>query len=85
MSKTRNYKLEYKNYQGRPEQIRNRSLRNQARRELMQEGRVQKGDGRDVDHARPLIRGGGNSDTNLRVRSQRTNRSFPRTRSARMR
>ena len=84
MSKTRNYKLEYKNYQGRPEQIRNRSLRNQARRELMQEGRVQKGDGKDVDHARPIIRGGRNSDANLRVRSQRVNRSFPRTRSARM-
>ena len=50
----------------------------------MAEGRVQKGDGKDVDHSRPLIRGGGNSDANLRVRSPRANRSFPRTRQARM-
>ncbi len=51
---------------------------------MMKEGRVQKGDGTDVDHANPLIRGGGNSPSNLRVRSPHANRSFPRTRTARM-
>lgn len=51
---------------------------------MMEEGRVSKGDGKDVDHARPLIRGGGNSRSNLRVRSASTNRSFARTRRAGM-
>ena len=80
----RNYKLETKNYQSRPEQIHNRSLRNQARREMMKEGRVQKGDGNDVDHKTPLIKGGSNRDNNLRVRTSHVNRSFPRTKRAGM-
>lgn len=50
----------------------------------MEEGRVKKGDGRDVDHRKPLIKGGSNDDGNLHIVPQRTNRSFPRTRRARM-
>lgn len=85
MSKRRNYKKEYANYQGKPEQIKNRSLRNQARRKMAHEGKVHKGDGKDVDHKRPMAKGGRNSRSNLRVRSSRANRSFRRTSSARMR
>lgn len=48
-------------------------------------GAVQKGDGKDVDHAKPIVKGGSNRRSNLRVRSSSANRSFPRTRSARMR
>jgi hypothetical protein len=82
MSK-RNYKLEYANYQGKPEQIKNRSMRNQAR------AAYEKANGNlpskvDVDHQRPLIKGGSNSTGNLRAVSQRANRSFARTRQARM-
>ena len=80
----RNYKSEYQNYQGKPSQIANRSLRNQARREMMADGRVKKGDGKDVDHVKPLVRGGSNSPSNLRVRSASGNRSFARTRRAGM-
>lgn len=80
----RNYKLEYQNYQGKPEQIANRSERNQARAALMKEGKVSKGDGKDVDHKKPLIKGGSNSEGNLRVQSKHANRSYPRTKSARM-
>lgn len=80
----RNYKKEYANYQGSPEQIKRRSMRNKARRMLMKAGRVRKGDGKDVDHKRPIVRGGGNSPKNLRVTTDNANRSFPRDKFARM-
>lgn len=80
----RNYKSEYQNYQGQPEQVHNRSLRNQARSYEMSTGNVKKGDGLDIDHIDPLIRGGGNSPSNLRVRSEHKNRSFPRNKYAGM-
>ncbi len=80
----RNYKKEYENYQGKPEQIRKRSMRNKARRKMMKEGKVRKGDGKDVDHKKPLSKGGSNSTSNLRVQSDNENRSFPRDRNARM-
>lgn len=75
---SRNYKKEYENYQGTPEQIRKRSLRNQARREMEERGLVRKGDGKDVDHRKPLDKGGSNDFSNLRVLSKSKNRSFRR-------
>lgn len=72
----RDYKAEYK-YQGTPEQIKKRSQRNKARRKLEKEGRVHKGDGRDVNHRRGVE--AGNGDDNLQVQSKRANRSYPRT------
>jgi hypothetical protein len=80
----RDYRKEYQNYQGRPDQIKKRSLRNKARRKLMKDGRVHKGDGKDVDHKTPISQGGGNSDSNLRVQSDNANRSFPRDKFAKM-
>lgn len=74
----RNYDKEYANYQGTPEQIRNRSLRNQARRKLMAEGKVKKGDGKDVGHIKALGRGGTNAKANLEPQSVSSNRSFAR-------
>lgn len=71
----RNYRKEYDNYQSRPEQKRNRAKRNNARRRLEREGRVSKGDGKDIDHKKPLSKGGSNNDSNLRVVSKSTNRS----------
>ena len=80
---TRNYKAEYANYQGKPEQIRNRALRNAARREFeAQNGNLPPSV--DVDHRQPLVKGGSNSLNNLRPRSRHANRSFPRTRRAGM-
>lgn len=84
MAYKRDYKKEYANYQGKPEQIKNRSERNQARAAMMKAGKVHKGDGKDVDHKNPLIKGGSNSTGNLRVQSKHANRSFVRTKSARM-
>ena len=66
----RDYKKEYREYQGKPEQIHNRSLRNQARREMG----LSKGDPREVDHKKPLSRGGSNAKSNLRVTSRTENR-----------
>lgn len=80
----RNYRKEYDNYQGTPEQIKRRAQRNAARAEMEKAGLVRKGDGKDVDHKRPIAKGGGNTKSNLRVQSQSANRSFSRTRSARM-
>ena len=72
----RRYDLEYKNYQGTEEQKKNRAKRNNARRRLEREGRVHKGDGKDVDHIRGIS--GGNGDSNLRVKTKSDNRSYPR-------
>lgn len=80
----RNYRQEYDRYQGKPEQIKNRAARNSARAEMAKEGKVHKGDGMDVDHRKPIVRGGGNDRSNLRVQTDNANRSFKRTRSARM-
>ncbi len=80
----RNYKKEYENYQGTPEQIKRRAERNAARRELMKKGIVHKGDGMDVDHKTPIAKGGGNIPGNLRVLPKSKNRSFTRTKTARM-
>jgi hypothetical protein len=80
----RDYKKEYKNYQGTEEQKKNRAKRNSARSEMEKKGKVHKGDGKDVDHKKPLVKGGSNSKSNLRVVSKSANRSFPRKKDASM-
>ena len=74
MARKRNYRREYDTYHGTREQKKNRAKRNNARRRMKRAGRVSKGDGREVDHKRPLSRGGGNGRRNLRVVSRRRNR-----------
>ena len=80
----RNYKQEYREYQGTPKQKKNRALRNAARRRLMKEGKVKKGDGMDVDHHKPIVMGGDNSPKNLRILEDNKNRSFARNKNAKM-
>ena len=72
----RDYRKEYDNYQGRPEQIANRSSRNKARRIMAKENDV---DGMDVGHADndPL----NNDPKNLRLENPSDNRREPRMRS----
>ena len=74
----RDYKREYANYQGRPEQLKNRAKRNAARAEMMKAGRVKKGDGKDVDHKVPLSKGGSTNKSNLKVTSVHANRAYKR-------
>jgi ribosomal protein S6E (S10) len=79
----RDYKKEYENYQGKPEQIKKRAMRNAARATMVKKGLAKKGDGKDVDHVKPLVKGGTNK-TGLRMKSASDNRSYPRTKSAGM-
>jgi len=74
----RDYKHEYETYQGKPEQIKNRTKRNKARADMEKVGRVHKGDGKDVDHKQPLSKGGSTSKSNLQVKTVHNNRSFKR-------
>lgn len=74
----RNYKQEYANYDGTEAVKKKRAQRNKARRMLEREGVVHKGDGKDVDHKKPLSKGGATVISNLRVRPAAANRSFKR-------
>ena len=56
-----------------------RAKRNAARAKLMKEGKVHKGDGKDVDHKKPISKGGSNKRSNLQVKPASKNRSFKRT------
>lgn len=68
--KKRDYKKEYKDYHGKPEQRKNRAKRNKARSEMG----LKVGDKREVDHKKPLSKGGSNKKSNLRVVSRSANR-----------
>lgn len=59
-------------YNAKPEQVKNRMARNNARAKMEREGKVHKGDGKDVDHKNSNPRN--NSKSNLRVQSKSTNR-----------
>ena len=45
---------------------------------MEREGKVSKGDGKDVDHKKPISKGGGNGKGNLRVTPKSSNRSYKR-------
>lgn len=64
----RDYKQEYANES--PKRRKDRAKRNKARRQLEREGLVHKGDGKVVDHKKPLSKGGGTGRKNLRVKSK---------------
>lgn len=71
---TRDYKKEYAEFHGKPEQIARRAERVKARRMMEKTGAAQKGDGKDVDHIKPLSKGGTSTKSNLRMRSVKANR-----------
>jgi len=73
--KKRPYAKEYAEYQGTDEQKKNRAKRNKARRQLESEGTVHKGDGKDVDHKKPLSKGGSTARNNLQAISKSANRA----------
>lgn len=74
----RDYKKEYAKYHAKPEQRKNRSERTTLRREANEKGITHKGDGKDLDHVKPLSKGGSNTLANTRVVSKHQNRSFSR-------
>ena len=74
----RNYRKEYEQYDGTTVVKKRRAQRNKARRMMEREGKVHKGDGKDVDHITPESKGGKTVMSNLRVESASDNRSFTR-------
>jgi len=74
----RNYKQEYANYDGTEVVKKKRAQRNKARRMLEATGAVKKGDGKDVDHKKPLSKGGTTVMSNLKAKPAAANRSFKR-------
>lgn len=63
-------------YNSKPEQVKNRTSRNRARREMIKAGKAHKGDGKDVGHKNSNPRD--NDPKNLRMESKSSNRSFKR-------
>lgn len=80
----RDYKTQYEKYDGKDSVKKDRAKRNNARRQLEAEGKVSKGDGKDVDHKKPLSKGGSNGRSNLRAVSKSSNRSFARNKNGSM-
>lgn len=80
----RDYKTQYEKYDGKDSVKKDRAKRNNARRQLEAEGKVSKGDGKDVDHKKPLSKGGSNGRSNLRAVSKSSNRSFARKKNGAM-
>lgn len=74
-SEERNYKKEYADYHSKPEQIKRRAKRNEARRSLKDRKDIK---GKDVHHKdnNPM----NNDKSNLSIVSQKYNRSEPRLR-----
>lgn len=70
MVKERDYKKEYeRDHSSRKDKL-DRAARNRAR----SESSCRKGDGKEVDHIKPLSKGGSNAKSNRRVVSMATNR-----------
>lgn len=74
----RDYKQERATLVDRGEHIDDRK-RKKARRLATKLGMVHPKDGKDLDHKKPLSRGGSNNPKNFRVQTPSQNRSFPRT------
>ena len=71
---TRDYKAEYADFHGKPAEVKKRAERVKARRMMEKTGAATKGDGMDVDHIKPLRKGGTSTKSNLRMRSVKANR-----------
>jgi len=69
----RDYKKEYREYHGTSEYKKDRAHRNKARRQLTREGKVRKGDGKDIDHKNGNPRD--NRRANLRIVPKSVNRA----------
>ena len=71
----RDYKKEYEEYHKKPSQRKKNDQRKKARRQAVKDGRVKKGDSKEIDHKKPLRSGGSNAKSNTRVLSRSANRA----------
>lgn len=78
----RDYKQEYKTAKKRGEagtgHNSGSAIRGRARAQAIKIGMIKPGSNVDIDHKKPLSKGGSNSTSNLRPRPVGVNRSFPR-------
>jgi 5-methylcytosine-specific restriction endonuclease McrA len=72
--KDRNYRNEHELEMQKPKARELRADRQRARREMDKEGVVRKG--KDIDHKKPLSKGGSNTKANLRLIAPEVNRAF---------
>jgi hypothetical protein len=70
------YARHYRDYQGKPEQIKARAQRNAARAEVVKRSGKAAVAGKDVDHKKRIAHGGSNGSKNLRIRSKSANRGW---------
>lgn len=70
MAVKRDYKKEYARDHSSSKAKKDRAARNAARKR----SGLKKGDAREVDHIKPLSKGGSNTKKNTRVVSRKTNR-----------
>jgi hypothetical protein len=73
----RNYEQEAKTAKARGENA-DDAERHKLRREAVKAGKVKVGDGKDLDHVKPLSKGGANTLSNARETNPSANRSFSR-------
>lgn len=82
--KVRDYKDEYDKYHSKPDQVKKRAQRNAARADVVKKVGKAAVAGKDVDHKKPISKGGGNASGNLQIKSKSDNRSFARTKNGSM-
>jgi len=63
-----------------PDEVAKRVARNKARRHAIAAGKVTKGDGKHIDHIKPLALGGSTHSSNTRVQDAKTNAGWRGTR-----
>lgn len=73
MAKKRDYRKEYDDYHGSPEQKKRRAQRNSARSKAQKSGKVRKGDGKEVDHV-GMNRKGNLDNSKVKIVSKKQNR-----------
>ena len=78
----RDYKKEYAEYHGKPDQIKQRAERVKAQRMVDKTGKDENGngkadarEGKDIHHKKPLRSGGKTTKSNIQIKSIKANRS----------
>jgi hypothetical protein len=77
MTKSSKEKISYMTrYESTPSEIKKREERNLARQRAIREGKAAVGDNTEVDHKKPLRKGGPNTEANTRVVAKAVNRAW---------